>query len=114
MRFEERELKPYAEPISTTELKEGKVYFSLNFADRDMLIPFLEPLVFIGRNLNSDDVETVLYFQNCESYLNGVRFQSATTQDLEMSFQCGTENQMRHIFEYEHALDGLMLCALRR
>jgi len=33
MRFEARELKPYAEPVSASDLKEGAVYFFVNFAE---------------------------------------------------------------------------------
>jgi hypothetical protein len=42
MRFEERELKyyaEYAEPVSPGQLQEGKVYFSVIFVDEDGLVP---------------------------------------------------------------------------
>jgi hypothetical protein len=42
MRFEERELKSYAEPVTPNLLTEGEVYFSVQFADEDMLIPIME------------------------------------------------------------------------
>jgi hypothetical protein len=38
MRFKGRELKPYGEPVSASSLKVGDVYFSVQFADRDMLL----------------------------------------------------------------------------
>jgi hypothetical protein len=51
MRFESRELKPYAEPVVAAELKEGSVYFAVTFADEDTLIPTMETVVFVGRDL---------------------------------------------------------------
>lgn len=48
MRFEERELKPYAEPVLPEQLQEGKVYFSVFFLDEDGLVPIMEPKVFVG------------------------------------------------------------------
>ncbi len=56
MRFAGRDLKQYAEPVSASELREGSVYFTVQFADRDLLIPIVETLVFIGRNSSVDDV----------------------------------------------------------
>ena len=41
MHFEGRELKPYAEPVTASELKQGSVYFSVTFADDDMTIPVM-------------------------------------------------------------------------
>jgi hypothetical protein len=116
MRFEERELKPYAEPVSAGDLKEGEVYFAVNYVDDNMLIPTLETLVFVGRNLDPNDVETdvrKVYFQDVESYLRGIRRNSPSDGDQAM-FSCGPESQVSHIFKYEHALDELMRCALRR
>lgn len=74
--FESRELKPYAEPVAATDLKEGAVYFFLNFADESMLLPTMEPVVFIGRNLDTTDVG-VIYFQDIDSYRHGIRYNSA-------------------------------------
>jgi hypothetical protein len=112
MRFEERELKPYAEPISAGELKEGSVYFSVNYVDEAMLIPVVEPVVFIGSNLDADDHGRV-YFQDIESYRAGVRHDTASADD-QATFLTGSDKRIGHIFEYESALDELLRCALRR
>lgn len=109
MRFEERELKPYAEPVSREELKTGETYFAVLFVDDDMRVPILEPKVFVGRDLQPGD-EGQLYFQDYDSYHRGVRFEEATGDDAAV-FETGAEN---HIFEYERALDRLMVCALGR
>jgi hypothetical protein len=109
VRFEERELKPYAEPVSPEDLKPGDTLFAVNFLDEDMLLPVLEPRVFIGRDLVPGD-ERVFYFQDYDSYQSGIRFETATKND-EAVFETGAE---KHVFEYERALDVLMNCALRR
>ncbi len=109
MRFEERELKPYAEPVSAEDLQEGTVYFSLHFLDEEMLVPIVEPVVFIGRDL--DDGHAGLYFQDADSYRKGIRFGSAAgAEDANFTFGASPN----HIFEFEHALDRLMVCALKR
>jgi len=113
MRFEERELKPYAEPVSSSELREGVVYFAVQFVDEEMLIPTMEPLVFIGRNLNPEDVGQ-LYFQDAGSYRQGLRHTSATGEDDSATLYQQAEAQVSHIFEYDRALDALMACSLRR
>jgi hypothetical protein len=108
--FEARELKPYAEPVSSTELREGQVYFAVNFVDDEMLIPMMETVVFVGRNLKPEDVGSV-YFQDVESYGEGIRWGSPHEW---AKFQTGSENEVNHIFDYERALDVLMWCSLRR
>ncbi len=112
MRFEGRDLKTYAEPVSASELREGAVYFSVQFVDEELLIPTVEPLVFIGRNLDPADVE-LLYFQDAGSYRQGIRHDSASN-DNEARFYAQPKDQISHIFEYERALDVLMSCALSR
>jgi hypothetical protein len=111
MRFESRDLKPYAEPVSTASLKEGEVYFSVQYADEGLIVPVIETLVFAGRNLDDKDPE-LLYFQDAESYWQGIRYGS--DQAKKASFQLGREGKINHVFEYEHALDELMKCFLRR
>ena len=112
LRFEARELKPYAQPVSTDALQEGEVYFSVNFIDDDMFIPMLEPLVFIGHDLGERD-EGRVYFQDVDSHRQGVRFQTADASD-HATFHESSKNDIGQIFEYERALDLLMVCALRR
>jgi hypothetical protein len=109
MRFEARDLKPYSEPVTLESLREGEVYFAVVFLDDDGLIPILAPRVFIGRNLEPND-ENVLYFQDFDSYRRGIRFESAVSKD-EALFETGAE---LHILEFDHALDVLMSCALKR
>ena len=105
-----RELKPYAEPVVPEELREEEVYFSLQFADEELLIPILSPLVFVGRNLAEGDVD-LMYFQDYESFGNGLRY-SPTAADESTEFHVFGPKDINHIFDYEHALDGLNeMCA---
>ena len=110
--FEARQLKSHAEPVSVSELEKGSVYFAVQYVDRAMLIPVVETLVFIGRNLDPGNAGRVC-FQTIDSYRLGVRYDSANQEDL-VSFRNQAEDQVMHIFDFEHALDELMKCSLRR
>jgi hypothetical protein len=119
MIFESRELKPWADFVPISDLKVGAVYFHLLYLDDDMLIPEMEPLIFIGRNLHADDVDRV-YFQDLDSYGEGRRYDDKSetppdTQDevLIQSFPEKT-GQVSAIYEFESALECLMRCSLRR
>jgi hypothetical protein len=112
MRFEARELNPYAEPVSADDLIEHSVYFALTFIDDEMLIPSLEPVVFVGRNLEAGD-EGTLYFQDIDSYRRGLRYRESG-EDIHGTFFTGSEEQIDHIFDFESALNVLLVCSLRR
>ena len=112
MRFEGKDLKDHAEPVTEAELRPGQAYFAVQFLDEKLLIPTVEPLVFLGKNLRAGDVDR-LYFQHFDSYIEGVRIESANEDD-QHDFQIPSEAGINHIFEYERALDALMMCALRR
>jgi hypothetical protein len=113
MHFEGRELKPYGEPVSTAQLQEGEIYFAVNYVDDDMFIPVMETLVFIGRNLEPDDVGQT-YFQDVESYREGVPYSWTADNDGSASFLSGSETELNHIFKYEQALDEMLRCSIRR
>jgi hypothetical protein len=108
MRFEERELKEYAEPVLPEQLQEGKVYFAVIFLDESGLVPSMEPRVFVGAKREPEGEK--LYFQDFASYQRGIRFESPNAEE-EASFITGAG---RYIFEYERALEVLMACSLRR
>jgi hypothetical protein len=112
MRFEARELTPYAESISTSDLEEAATYFSIHYVDDEMLIPTMETLVFIGRDREEGDSGQV-YFQDIHSYRRGIRYETASEAD-QAQFSTGSENEMGHLFEYERALDELLRCSLKR
>jgi hypothetical protein len=111
MRFEGRELKPYAEPVSADELREKEVYFSLQFLDEQLVVPVLEPLIFLGRNLRQGDVDR-FYFQSFESF-KVTSFPPDAERDT-TEFQVYGPDNLSHIFDYERALDVLLICSVRR
>lgn len=108
----ERELKSYAEPIRADELHEGSIYFFVNFVDEEMVVPTMGTMVYIGENLEPGDVNQV-YFQDIDSYNRGVRYASNGDGDYAL-IESGSKNELGHVFDFEHALDVLLRCALRR
>jgi hypothetical protein len=114
LRFPARKLKPYSQPVSPAELRVGATYFHVGFLDEGaMLIPTVEPIVFIGTDLRQGGVSGELYFQDAASYLQGVRFESAVDSDGSR-FTVQPPEQVGPIFEFERALDLLLGCSLRR
>ena len=111
-RFAERELKPYAEPIAANDLKEETIYFFVNFVDEDMLVPTMETVVYVGENLDPGD-ENQVYFQDIDSFNRGVRYGDEGEGDYAL-FQKGSKTELGHVFTFEHALDVLLACSLRR
>ena len=112
LRFEARNLKSYAEPISKSDLKEGEVYFALQFADEDLLIPIMHPYVFVGTDLDEGDKD-LFYFQDFEFYSAGVRWPPTSEEDR-MAFHVYGPTEGKHLFDFERALDRLLVCSLRR
>jgi hypothetical protein len=112
MRFDARELEGYAEPITIDRLREGHVYFSVQYADSKLLVPIVQPIVFVGRDLERADVD-LYYFQGYESFSNGIQYAAATGEDL-ADFDARGPEDLNHIFEFERALDELMRCSLRQ
>ena len=120
MIFESRELKSSADFVQVSELKEGTVYFHLLFCDDDLLIPWMEPVVFIGRNLEPHEVDRA-YFQDLDSYREGIRYDALTNQkspdaDEDVLFQSFQEKSgtVMAVYEFESALESLMWCSLKR
>jgi hypothetical protein len=104
-------LKSYSEPVAVETLHEGNVYFSPNVLDKELLLPTLEPVVFVGKNLEPHDQDRYS-FQDAESHRAGVRYSAVVPEEDDATFYTGAAPI--HIFEYERALDCLLPCALRR
>jgi hypothetical protein len=111
-RFEARELKSYAEPISASELRTGSIYFFVNFVDEAMLVPTMDTVVYIGENLAPGDTDQV-YFQDIESFNRGVTYTAEGDGEVAI-FQNGSRNELNHVFDFEHALEVLLACSIRR
>jgi hypothetical protein len=107
----ERELPNYAEPVTANELKIGETYFAVQYLDEDLLFPTVETLILTERR-KSEDGNAVCCFQDLGSYRTGVRRGSAEAGSA--VFYSQPEHHLNHIFDYEHAVDELIRCVLRR
>jgi hypothetical protein len=108
----ERDLNSPAEPVSPAELNEGSIYFPVNFADEEMLIPMMATVVYIGENLEAGD-ENQVYFQDIDSFNRGVRY-GGQGDGGHALFETGSRNELGHVFDFDRALDVLTACLLRR
>src|SRR5690242_16534095 len=80
MRFGNPRLKAYAQPVSASELREGRVYFAVQFVDQNMLIPVMETLVFVGQFKSGP--KQYARFQTIDSYNAGVQYDAATEEEM--------------------------------
>ncbi|MGD9903778.1 MAG: hypothetical protein AB7U83_09925 [Vicinamibacterales bacterium] len=129
MRFEARELKEYVEPVPAGNLVVGQVYFKVTFADQDLMVPQLDAVVFIGRDLHP--AGPGVYFQDVDSYLGGQRLHVPDLDDAdvfpvdadqqgvawevdEARFDFERADAISDVCEFDAALDQLLACALRR
>ena len=125
LHFGARDIPPYAEPVRASDLEVGHVYFSLTYADDNLCCPTLQPIVFIGRDLEAGDRGRV-YFQDASSYLSGHRYGDMSADEPGpvserpsvpsniVEFSSGSENETNHVFEFDKALNLLLGCSLRR
>ena len=111
IRIDGRELQLGAEPIPTASLREGSEYFSVQYADEQLLIPIIGTWIYIGRGLEESEPD-LLYFQDVESYHQGVRYGKSGEENA--SFHLSRDGKLHHMFDFERALNELLKCALRR
>ena len=111
--FEQREIPAGAQPIPSDQLIVGETYFHVSYVDHDMKIPIVSSLVYVGKNFGDDEVST-LYFQDVESYLAGVRLTDDNADPDSAWFESWPEDSFHAVFDFEHALEQLMKCSLRR
>ena len=110
MRFAGRELKPYLETVPSEHLGKGQEYFSVSYVDDEMLQPTLLSLVFVGKNLRTEDKDEY-YFQDLSSYASSVRYETASEQEM-ATFHTG--DIVHSVQHFDQALDELLRCAIRR
>ena len=105
-----RDIPPWSQHASAASLVEGATYFRVGYFDRDLHVPFMDPVVFVGRNLGEGD-SAKLYFQTLESHMAGVRLGSP---DHEAGDFHRVSEDTPFVYEYERALDELLRCSRRR
>jgi len=111
MHFEARELTEYGTPIERQDLVVGGVYFQVNYIDDDMQIPCMDTMVFIGTDIVPD--HPGFFFQDAQSHSEGMRHDDNANHNLVRIFHCD-ESSLRGVYDFEHALESLMRCSLRR
>ncbi|MGO4703281.1 hypothetical protein [Dyella sp. 2RAB6] len=111
--FDQREIPPYGQYTESDKLIIGETYFHVSYIDHAMTIPMMSTLTYIGKNLLDDEVNT-LYFQDVESYRAGLRITDENPEPDSGWFESWPEDRYGPVFEFEHALECLMLCSLRR
>src|SRR5262252_1532843 len=107
MHFSGREVESFAETVPEEQLVVGRTYFSVHFADAEMLEPELEALVYIGRDLFAESPE--YYFQDAASFRAGLTYQNGVTDEVDV--HCAASGQV-HVMEFDRALDRLLYCSL--
>ena len=81
-------------------------YFTVTFVDEKGLVPEMRPVVFVGIDL-ANDGQGQLYFQDYDSYHQGVRY-SAPLADDSCKFEVFLPNDVGFVLDYERALDVLL------
>ena len=119
--FDAKQLSQFQECIDESELKEGETYFTVYYLDDEMLVPQLTPVTFIGRQLDGDEPEDTLYFQDYDSYRQGLRWPPNQTGDsqpdvtgVRVTITSVKSSESTDVCSYEQALDSILKCALRR
>lgn len=100
----------FAEPVHSSDLREGGVYFMLNYFDVEMLVPDMKTLVFIGMGLNGETSE-MLYFQDYESFVEWGAFPKPIGEFGKV-IRCAADN-VTSIFELDKAINILQQCHKR-
>jgi hypothetical protein len=119
MGAEEQELTLFTDFVNSSDLKPGAVYFRVLYTDPldrsgggdDGRIPAMVPLVFLVRSEGESGEE--LHFQDAGAHAASVRRDSGIPAD-EASFHRLTVHHLSSLFTFEHALEELMRCSLRR
>jgi hypothetical protein len=116
LRFEGRVLAPLSEYVKSVDLNEGETYFMVGYADPDLLIPQLEAVVFVGREIEAGETGHV-YFQDIDSYRDGIRIDGPDTEekaDGVRGYLHKFAEDVPAVFSFDSAIDDLLRCYLRR
>jgi hypothetical protein len=54
--------------MESSVLTEGKIYFMVWYCDHEKLLPYIDSLAFIGKNLEEEVVRDTWYFQDTGSF----------------------------------------------
>lgn len=110
--FPKRVLLDYAQPVAIGELRVGELYFIVNYVDAHLLVPSMEPVVFIGVGHPSVG-KRMFAFQDASSYFGGIEPDHASV-DTPVRVDAFKRNGLGSVFKFQGALDELLRCAMRR
>ena len=115
--FETRTLKPRADYVRSDQLRNGETYFIVDYADSDLLVPEMQAVVFVGRDVELS-VSGHLYFQDMHSYRDGLRVDDEYRNDEPVEEFRGFLHKFAEVqpavMDFENAIDELLRCYLRR
>lgn len=97
--------------VSTKKLTIGNFYFSVCYLDDECVVPEIESLIYIGRNLGGEQ-DGSLYFQDAQSFVRVGAFPNTSSADVRVTVT-GTEPPP-NLFELDGMVDELTRCLLRR
>ena len=97
--------------ITASQLAIGELYFVVSYLDDECLLPVVDSLIFLGRNIDGED-ENELCFQDAESYEQGNVYPDTTSSDVKVVVT-GLEPPP-NLFGLDGALDELARCLERR
>jgi hypothetical protein len=96
--------------VDASRLVVGRMYLAISYLDDDCLVPVVESLVFLGRNVDGED-EHALYFQDAESHREHGAFPNVQGGDARIVVTGPTPPP--NLFELDGAVDELSRCAER-
>ena len=63
----------------------GSTYYRITFADMNQTMPGIEPMVYVGLNIFSDENEDIYYFQDTTSVIRfGILDEAEETEEIKI------------------------------
>ena len=91
--------------VVQTDLTIGKAYYRVTYADRNLTMPGVQPLIYLGANVfdNDPDNETIYYFQDAGEWH---RYGNALELPEELADKTGviSERNRNEIHELEEVI----------
>lgn len=100
-----------------SNLSEGWLYFMLSYTDGDSLFPVIDPMIYLGKNIDTEDPEDRWYFQDAESYaLYGAypRLLQSHADNREVELYTFRDIDLIHVKDFQEICAELQECKRRR
>ena len=99
------------EPVAPSDLRKNHSYFMVTYVDEDMLVPIIQTLIYLGRNVTGQH-PGFLCFQDAESFFDLGPYPQKKLGSGDL-YVCPDEG-LSGIFTLEKALRSLSRCVDRR